>query len=261
MPEDPAEESFAEKLDRFEKRSEEHVDKVLSEVRNERIIRAEKFAGYMRTWLTILTPTITVAFIIAGMIGYRSFSDLESLKKQMQQSVDAVAARKQEVDDEVQKAEQQLTNLRGRQQTLDQNLSSLESRYANVKTKIGVASTAPIILKLPTRAVGWMTIEGRNFGKSQGQLLVLVQEGSSASEPIRVEQSSIHGWSDASISVFLSQADVAALSSARQYLSSATPGGIITSFPTRAPEPSSLCFQVVTADAKASDWSLPISWP
>src|SRR5580692_4048825 len=115
----------------FEQRSE----KQLKELQDQRVIRAEKFADYMRTWLTILTPTITGAFIIAGLIGYRSISDLEGFKKQMQQNVDAVAARKQEVDAEVQKAEQELRALREHVQTLQENLSNLETRFATINLK------------------------------------------------------------------------------------------------------------------------------
>ena len=72
--------------------------KGLEEIRNERVINAENHIAYMRNWLAILTFTITVAFLIAGLIGYRSLSDIETFKKQMQQNADAVATKKQKVD-------------------------------------------------------------------------------------------------------------------------------------------------------------------
>ncbi len=55
-----------------EARLEKQVAKGLEEIRNERVINAENHIAYMRNWLAILTFTITVAFLIAGLIGYRS---------------------------------------------------------------------------------------------------------------------------------------------------------------------------------------------
>src|SRR5258708_36850690 len=54
-----------------EARLEKQVAKGLEEIRNERVINAENHIAYMRNWLANLTFTITVAFLIAGLIGYR----------------------------------------------------------------------------------------------------------------------------------------------------------------------------------------------
>jgi hypothetical protein len=185
----------------------------------------------------------------------------------MQQSAEAVALKKQEVESEVQKAEQALATLRTHQQGLEQDLSNLETRFANVREKSGLASSAPMILKTPNNAIGWMTLEGRNFGKNRGQLYAYLQEGTSVSTRIRIDQSSIQGWGDTRVSLLLSQPDLAELSKARSEIKPNLLGGVSPlgvsnlTFPPQPRETPFLCFQVVTADARASEWSSPISWP
>ena len=51
---------------------------------NERVIRAEHHLGYMRNFLSVYTPTVTLIFLLFAWLGYRSYSDVtvESAKVQ-----------------------------------------------------------------------------------------------------------------------------------------------------------------------------------
>jgi hypothetical protein len=271
MPEEnidqQVEKRVAKALADIEERSQKQLAATLVEVQNQRVSKAESHAVTVTRLLGLYTAIVTVLFLFVGFVGVKSTIDLRNFESQTKAIADAVADKKREVDDEAQRAEQELTALRTQEQTLRGELYGFEARFADVKLKSGLASTSPIILQTPTKAVGWMTFEGRNFGKTQGTLYAYIQEGATVSAAVAIEPSSIRGWSDVHLSVFLSETDLASLSKAQSeiennFLGGSTLGasGLNSTIQLGARSTPFLCFQIVTADARSSEWSSPIAW-
>lgn len=258
---------LAKAIGDFKEQSEKQLAATLAAVQNQRVIRAEQIADSFRTWLPLYFGIVTILFLFIGFVAVKNTLELGHSLGEMKQNVDAVADKKKEVDVEVQKAEQELAALRTHAQNLEGELAGFEVRFATVRLKSGLGSASPIILQSPTKAVGWMTFEGRNFGKAQGTVYAYVQEDTSVSATVTIDPSSIRGWSDTHLSVLLSQTDLASLSKAQSDLENNFLGGttlgtsaLNSSLQFRARSTPFLCFQIVTADARSSEWSSPIAW-
>jgi hypothetical protein len=268
--EDQFKEQVAKALSDFEERSKTQLATTLAEVQSQRVISAEKFVTRAQIVLGMIAFMVTIVLALAGYIGIRSIFEQSAFEKKMQDGVKAVDAEKQQVDDQAQKAEQELAALQFQDQTLRAQLNDFETRFASLSMKGGLANASPTILQTPNRVVGVITLGGRNFGKKQGSLYAYVQEGSLFSASIQIESSSILRWTDKNLSVSLSDSDQTALFKMQHTVEVNASGGI-ASAPTLAPvlspamefgtrPPAFLCFQVVTADSIASEYSAPIVW-
>jgi hypothetical protein len=221
-----------------------------TQVQDERIRRAEKYGEYMRNWLALCTFAVTVAFLIAGLLGFRSYTEIDNFRKQLKSDADAVSAKAKDVDAVVRDASELVGGVLPRVQKLESNLGTLESRYDQIehntdKLRVDVNRTTsvaqqarldtsnlqsnlesvigkiPLILNTPTFGVGagLSTISGKNFGNSKGRLYAAVQEVFSNTFPsssVEIQSSSIRSWSDTDISFELSPADQSALQTARR---------------------------------------------
>jgi len=282
------------------------LDGLRTQVQDTRLNRAEKYAEYMRNWLAILTLVFTGVFLGFGALGISRWSDLEASRKQMQTDINAyrtqmqadasdVSAKKNQVADIAQNAEQLKGGLEIKIQTVKSEVQGLEnhvqtlqnetekalktaqqSRIDTQNLKINLVDYAGInpIIITPPFGVGDRVVShigGFNFGNSQGQLYAYVEESivglttGLPSEPNRMEiqPSTIREWHDSDISFILSLDDYKSLEALRQRLQTAnasTAGGNNSLL--QIPSASAyLAFQVVTSDGRSSGISMTVPWP
>jgi cell division protein FtsB len=68
-----------------------------AEILEGRVKKAETYALYMRNWLALATLVITVTFVFIGVVGIKSFAELENNRKQIQKDADEVHQKATEV--------------------------------------------------------------------------------------------------------------------------------------------------------------------
>ena len=260
-------------------------------MQEERVKRAEKYAEYMRNWMAICTLVVTVVFVAFGVLGLKSYADLENFRNQVKTNADEVSGKTRDVETAAQKIGQimgdlptqgcqrseasagtreakmlprckQMTDtLRGdvkRTSVVAQqarvDTSNLQYNFANLAGADPIVFSAPLIID--ERFIS--SLEGKNFGSSPGHLYATVQLGLPTSMPIEIQRSSIRTWNDTEITFALSATDMSALEKARDDLqrpaASASQLGI-------APTSSQLtfgpfvAFKVVNSQGKSSGWS------
>jgi hypothetical protein len=59
---------------------------VRSDMLSERANRAEHHLGYMRTFLSIYTPTVTLIFLVFALLGYKSYTDVDAESAKVQKT-------------------------------------------------------------------------------------------------------------------------------------------------------------------------------
>jgi hypothetical protein len=259
-------------------------------VQDARVKRAENYALYMRNWLAILTATVTLAFLIAAMLGYKSSSDIENAKRQINQTATDVSRQAAEVGTVVAKSKDLVAGLEPRVQKLNVRVNEFDAKYnslnhaaeglkkdlrrtsavaqkasldtSNLQTNIGgLVGDAPIILKVPGLSVGTgvSSIEGQNFGEAKGKLFASVQGVAIPLQAaVEIEKESIWSWSDKAITFVLSARDQSALlQSWRDRQEQERKLNLSGSLTGNA---SYLTFQVVTAGGNTSGWSSAVFW-
>ena len=269
--------------------------KLRDDMQEERVKRAEKYAEYMRNWMAICTLVVTVVFVAFGVLGLKSYADLENFRNQVKTNADEVSGKTRDVETAAQKIGQIMGDLQPRVQRLETSASTLEARYTTLQAKTdtlqgdvkrtsvvaqqarvdtsnlqynfaNLAGADPIVFSAPLiideRFIS--SLEGKNFGSSPGHLYASVQLGLPTSMPIEIQRSSIRTWNDTEITFALSATDMSALEKARDDLqrpaASASQLGI-------APTSSQLtfgpfvAFKVVNSQGKSSGWSSTTMFP
>jgi hypothetical protein len=171
------------------------------EIAQARLQRAERYADYMRNWLALLTFTVTIAFVIFGILGYTHYSDIESFRKQIEKTSAGVTEDAAKVSNGANTVQNVLGNLEPRVGSLETKIGGLESRYQQSDEKLTRAvnrtsvvteqtrsdllasvSSGALGLNFPTishvtlgEAPAECSIEGTNFGDSPGRVYFEIQ--------------------------------------------------------------------------------------
>jgi hypothetical protein len=249
------------------------IDAGFAQIRDEiyksTVERAERHSGYMRNWLALLTFTITVAFVIFGILGWTRFSDITAERKQMADDAAEVKTLAAGVQAQVKTVSDSVTSI----QTYEKRVGALDDRITVVETRITQAETRATQAEQRTAAkadhasaVAQLTnynfqssigsgqlgdfpfissasfvegpaqssIQGSRFGNSEGRLYVDIQQSNlgvvSFQLPKRLEiKPKFKTWTDNEIVFVLSPEDFKAIKDAR---ASSQSGSSITSNPT-----------------------------
>jgi hypothetical protein len=119
--------------------------KIRNEISESKVAQAERHSGYMRNWLGLLTLTITVAFVIFGILGWTRFSDITTERKEMaQEAADTktlamdVQSKARIINDSVvsiQNAKARIDDLDARMKTTDANVTAASQRIADIEKR------------------------------------------------------------------------------------------------------------------------------
>lgn len=195
------------------KEIESCLKQVRADIQQEKLVRAEKYAEYMRNWLAILTAVVTIAFVVFGLVGIAKYSDIEAYRKQIKTDTEDVSINTKKVSDAAATVTEVMGDLQPRVRDLEKKIDEIESRSTTAETKTkqleqAVKSTnvvaqqtqlettafqsnlvgalapdlsIPIVSKVPTFLLvsGASTIEGTNFGDSRGHLYLVVKTSAS----------------------------------------------------------------------------------
>jgi hypothetical protein len=180
-------------------------------VQQARLDRADREANYMRNWLAILTFTVTVAFVVFGVMGYSRYSDIQTSRAQIAAEAKEITEQENSVSnnakkvadtagavkevmgnltDKVADLQTQMNAIESRSQKVDAQLSSAvnhtnaleqQNRF-DLKTSLGSPASAlglPIILHVTLAGRSSVSaIDGLNFGDSPGQIYISFLGGS-----------------------------------------------------------------------------------
>jgi hypothetical protein len=233
------------------KEIESGFTRIRGDIQQGKLDTAEQHANYMRNWLAILTSTVTVAFVGFGILGITRFSDIQMYRTQMEADAKKVSEQTNSVEINARKVADSagaVTKIEEQVGGLENRMKDLESRYqkADVQLTSGVnhanalaqqtrfdlqtslGSTAsglgfPTISKVTFAGrSGLSTIDGFNFGDSQGRIYVSFLGDSSFSalahpdsfrllQGIELQSSSIKQWNNKIIKFGLSPTDILAI--------------------------------------------------
>lgn len=174
-------------------------------IQQARLDRADREANYMRNWLAILAFTVTVAFVVFGVLGYSRYSDIQTSKAQIAAEVKEITEQENSVSgnakqvadtagsvkevmgnltDKVADLKIQISGIEARSQKVDAQLSSAVNRTNAIaqQTRFDLQTSlnSPALgLGLPTISSFTLAgrsaisvIEGSNFGDKQGLVYI-----------------------------------------------------------------------------------------
>jgi hypothetical protein len=262
-----------------------------------KLLRAEKYAEYMRNWLAILSLVITGIFVGFGILGYTRFSDVEAYRKQMASDAADVAVNAKKVADGAATVQHVMGDLQTRVGDLDKRIDGIESRSQKADQQIvsAVNRTSAVVqqtrndlfssvssgiygtdLPAVSRALlvarpAESSIEGNNFGNSPGHVYIEVQRGigvgtslsASVAQPPSVEIDSPFTWTNTSISFVLSSAAYQKLQEIHEKESSSSANSSVIGFTSSGSWNSTayLTVRVANAEGRSSIFSVNVAWP
>jgi hypothetical protein len=83
-----------------------------ADIQDERVRRAERYAEYMRNWLALCTFAVTIVLVGAGLLGIRSYSEIEGYRKQMREDSEALLRKANEALAEVSRKKNDVEEIR-----------------------------------------------------------------------------------------------------------------------------------------------------
>ena len=287
--------------DQIELRSSVEIAKLLRDFRtsitnqvdaalaSERAAVAQARVDHMRSWLAILTAIVTlviavVALLLAGFgyLGYRSYTEIQTAREQVQKSSAAVQATAEQtasatnLEPKVQEIESRLNALESTIPTLEAKLDKVQRSLdatslisqknridtSNLQSNFTAAGAGPQITRSPLELrIGTpATLEGRDFGAKPGKLWVTLQSSkplgwtSNAQQEQKTAQpASIQAWNDSQIIFVLSNELISALNAHNE-------GGAEDGAKLPIPNYSFLTFRVENASGQSSLWSGAVPW-
>jgi|ERR1700722_14426860 hypothetical protein len=117
------------------------VSRLRQELVDARVERAAKHLEWMRTWMSVYTPTVTLVFIIFTVLGYRGLSDIETNRKKVegiagQVEIDAAKAETvvKDVSDTIHSSQQAVGQFKQQVQENQDLLTGLQSSQAALRS-------------------------------------------------------------------------------------------------------------------------------
>ena len=138
--------------------------KLQDDVNQAKLLRAEKYAEYMRNWLAILSLVITVTFVGFGILGYTRFSDVETYRKQMASEAADVAVNAKKVADGAATVQHVMGDLQTRVSDLDKRIDGIEARSQKADQQIVSAVDRTSAVAQQTRNDLFSTVSSGIYG-------------------------------------------------------------------------------------------------
>jgi len=137
-----AEEANLQELKSELERLRSEFGQLKTDMQNERVTRAEQHMGYMRNWLGIYTGTVTLIFVGFALLGFRSYSDIQTSRDRVDAEATKVQRTAQDFYVKLGEANQKLDSFSAKEKRFEEVAAQNETVVGGIKGSVNMLQSS-----------------------------------------------------------------------------------------------------------------------